>query len=174
MTITKAITKRYENTVDMPYEELLQEGFAAALQGVQRWRKNQGRAAMIAWSWIYVLAKCKELSTSKHSGPEITSYEDRQDTENINATDLYIYSHFADKTAEVDNESGNDAIFGNNQGKEAAFAFLKSALSNGYSDLTQKSDTATSLHQIAAREHVTIQRINQLNRKIENHLLIKT
>jgi len=159
--IVKVVTSRYSNLVDIPYSELVQEGYAAAANGMTRWRKTQGKAAMIAWGWIYVLSRCKELASKYSSGPEIVSYEEHENKETFNATDLYIEEYFAD-TDEGESADPNDS-----QNKQNAFMFLKSALTNGYDDIVQRFEESISSQEIANREHLTRQRIDQLNRKVE-------
>lgn len=167
--LIKALAKRYQN-IDMPVEDLMQEGRIAAFRAIPQWQKSNGNAKAIAWAWVYIWARYRELSSSKQSQPEV-SYEDRQDQENINATDLYLDRYFANDADDTTEEG--DISHVDIETKKSMFSFLKSALSNGYSDLAQKSDKTISRRQIAAREHVTVQRINQLTRKIENHLNIK-
>lgn len=159
--IVKVVTARYKGCIPMPYDELLQEGYAAAAIGMTRWRKSQGKAAMIAWGWIYVLSRCKELASKCSSGPEIVSYEEHKNTETFNATELYIDEYFAD-TDEGEGADPNDS-----QNKQNAFMFLKSALTNGYDDIVQRFEESISSQEIANREHLTRQRIDQLNRKVE-------
>lgn len=164
--IVKTITKRYENSVDMPYEDLLQEGYIAAMNGVNRWHKEQSSAAIIAWAWIYILSRCKELSTSRYAQPEITSYEEHMDTNDINATDLYTNKYFI-------GEADTKIISEISQQKKGAFLLLKKSLSNGYSDIAQRFEDSISPGSIADKEHLTIQRINQLNKKIEDYLFVE-
>jgi DNA-directed RNA polymerase specialized sigma subunit len=159
----KVLTKRYANLVDISYEDLLQEGYLAAMNGIRRWQKYEGQAAITAWAWIYVVSRYKELSVSGYSDTRVVSYEDIEKEGNINATDLYINKYFTDET-----EKGSEDLTNNNQNKQAAFMFLNAALTDGYGDIIQVSKDMVSSHEIASKRRVTTQRINQLNRKIEN------
>ncbi|MBN2251640.1 MAG: hypothetical protein JW724_06175, partial [Candidatus Altiarchaeota archaeon] len=51
--------------------------------------------------------------------------------------------------------------------KQDAFMFLKTSLSNGYGDIVQRFEESLSAQDIAKRERLTRQRIDQLSRKVE-------
>ena len=163
--LIKALAGRYKN-INMPYDDLLQEGRLAAINAIPRWQKSNGNAKAIAWAWVYIWSRYRELSSAKCSEPEI-SFEERQNTENFNATDLYLNKYFTDDISEK-----NDVPGSTDPEKENAFSFLKNALSNGSGDIIRAIDKKVSKHEAAHKETVTVQRINQLHKKMEDHMFV--
>lgn len=61
--IIKSKIKKYRPYIkNFDFEDLMQEGYLAALIAANRWKIHPDKAGLIAWTWIHIESKFKELS----------------------------------------------------------------------------------------------------------------
>ena len=73
--IIKSKIRKYRPYIkNYEWEDLMQEGYLAALKAASCWKIDYDKAGLIAWTWIHIDSKFKELSM-KSNGREV-SFED--------------------------------------------------------------------------------------------------
>ncbi len=61
--IIKSKIRKYRPYIkNFDFEDLMQEGYLAALVAANRWKTQPNKAGLIAWTWIHIESKFKELS----------------------------------------------------------------------------------------------------------------
>ena len=69
--IIKSKIRKYRPYIkNYEWEDLMQEGYLAALKAANRWKIDTDKAGLIAWTWIHIDSKFKELSM-KSNGREV-------------------------------------------------------------------------------------------------------